>query len=300
MEMAAAAATLGAAGKEWDDERLIRAAKFLTGAMGRDGFPISMPFHTAGGVSYFQPSQQHIIAAYAQILEHVDTVLSPVVLKRIARFLANTRNDIGKDSTAWRWAHADPRPQRHSEAQTAISTIALDRLCRMLDRRINDIVLRHFNRRTPTLRLQELFYPDYGLAMSLGQDTRRVPISIALERMRAHIGSVSLDEPYSERLYSVVFHGPPGTGKTTFAGSAGSFGRCSVRGGHTQRHRHARHRRRGAARPCGAAGLVVPHACGGDLRRVRLGATDARRRAGAAIDPHLPHTQHASEAQDAV
>ncbi|MGZ8710125.1 MAG: ATP-binding protein, partial [Thermoanaerobaculia bacterium] len=214
-EMAAAAASLGAAGRKWDDERLLRAATCLAGAMGREGFPIRQPFHTAGGVSFYQTSQQHIVGAYAQILEHVDAELSPAVLGRIARFFEKTREPIDKNKSGWRWVYAEPEVEL-SAYQTAISTIALDRLCRMLDQRINKLVLRHFASKQPTLQLHELFYPDYGLATHLArQGSTRQPIALALERMRAHVAGVKLPPPYEERLYSVVFHGPPGTGKTT-------------------------------------------------------------------------------------
>lgn len=224
MEMAAAAATLGSAGQEWADERLLRAARLLGAAMGRDGFAISQPFHTAGGTSYYQPSQQHIVAAYAQILEHVDADLSPSVLTRILRYFEKTRQVIDSERSAWRWVHAEAKSP-YSAYQTAIATIALDRLCRMLDRRINRLVLRHFTEKKPSLRLQDLFYPDYGLATLLEKKkSGRVPVAIALERMRAHILGVPL-KSYPDRLYSAVFHGPPGTGKTTLmealAASAG-------------------------------------------------------------------------------
>ena len=215
IEMASAAATLGAAGDEWADERLLRAAHFLGNTMGRDGFPIGQPFHTAGGSSYYQASQQNIIAAYAQILEHVRTDLSPAVLLRIARYFDKTSQYIDKERRAWRWAYADPS-LTFSPYQTAIGTIALDRLCRMLDRRINKLVLRHFPEKKLSLELDQLFYPDYGLATLLEQKKKeRMPIAVALERMRAHIAGVSLAPPYTKRFYSAIFHGPPGTGKTT-------------------------------------------------------------------------------------
>lgn len=216
IEMASAAATLGAAGDEWADERLMRAARFLGGAMGRDGFSISQPFHTAGGSSYYQAAQQHVIAAYAQILEHVQTELAPAVLTRITRYFDQTSQPIDAERRAWRWVHVNPNSS-FSPLQTAIATIALDRLCRMLDRRINLLILHHFNEKKPGLKLDDLFYPDYGLAIALEQKGKdeRMPIAVALERMRAHIAGVSLAPPYSKRFYSAIFHGPPGTGKTT-------------------------------------------------------------------------------------
>jgi hypothetical protein len=224
-EMAAAAATLGAASETWGDERLLRAARFLAAAMTPDGFAIARPYHT-GGQSYYQPSQPQILGAYAQILEHVPAELSPNILRRIRHYFFRNKRPIDAARCAWRWAHAG-HTWKHSAYHTAISATALDRLGRMLDQRINDLVLQHFTTRKPTLRLQELFYPDYGLATALeaDEDSKRLPLAIALERMRAHISDVNLEAPHSERLYSVVLHGPPGTGKTTvieaLAASAG-------------------------------------------------------------------------------
>lgn len=217
-EMAAAAAGLGAALDNWEDERIERAARHLSAVLSPDGFVVANPYFVGGG-SYYQAPQPPIMGAYAQILEHVDRVeLSPVVLRRIISYFDTTRREINKTRSSWRWTYA-AESQLHSPYHTAISTLALDRICRMLDARINNRVLQHFAYRKPKeigLHLNQLFYPDYGLAQIPGQDKgSQMSIAVALQRMRAHIAGTTLQEPYAESFYSVVFHGPPGTGKTT-------------------------------------------------------------------------------------
>jgi hypothetical protein len=216
-EMACAAATLGSAGKwQWRDDRLLRAARFLSAAITPEGFAIARPYHTGGG-SYSQPSQPQILGAYAQILEHVaDAELPLSVLQRIQRYFEKNETEIAGVGSAWRWAYAGPT-WPHSPYHTAICATALDRFCRMLDRRINARVLRHFTTKTTKLPLQDLFYPDYGLVRILesNETSKRFPIAVALERMHAHVVGVKLEAPYDTPFYSAVLHGPPGTGKTT-------------------------------------------------------------------------------------
>jgi hypothetical protein len=226
-EMATAAAGLGAALGNWDDERIERAARHLTEVIGPDGFVISKPYFVGLG-AYYQPPQPFAIRAYAQILEHVDRVdLSTVALRRMVSSFERTRSSIDKHRSSWRWTYAE-NPKEHSIYHTAIATLALDRICRMLDARINSRVLLHFAHKKPseiTFRLNQLFYPDYGLTeLKKESDKPRLSIAAALERMRAHLAGTRLREPYEESFYSAVFHGPPGTGKTTLlealAGSA--------------------------------------------------------------------------------
>jgi hypothetical protein len=215
-EMASAAATLGSAADMWGDERLLRAARFLGAAMTPEGFAIARPYHTGKG-TYFQPSQPQILGAYAQLVEHVDAELTPGILHCIRQYFRENKRRIDDQRSSWRWDYAG-KSAKHSPFHTAICATALDRMCRMLDRRINDRVLTHFTKKQPAKPLlQELFYPDYGLAAVLESDktSTRLPIAVTLEWMRAHIAGVTLAAPYSDRLYSAVLHGPPGTGKTT-------------------------------------------------------------------------------------
>ena len=211
-EMASAAACLGAARGSWTDERLSDAAKVLGEVLSPNGFAIGQPYHAAGG-SYYQPRQAAVIAAYAQLLEHADVDLPETTMARIVAYFESTKRPIDKDKSSWRWEYSSRGERRHNVYHTTLAALALDRLCRMLDARINAGVFRHFApKASGKLTLQRLFYPDYGLAEL---QPERQSIAVTLERMRAHVVRVPLKDQYAERLYSTVLHGPPGTGKTT-------------------------------------------------------------------------------------
>lgn len=124
---------------------------------------------------------------------------------------------------------------------TIAAVRALAAINRMLDERINHIVLRHFRIKTYDrdlkLDLDALFYPDYGLSLiparmemptdsdptygklfdeSEWPDLRpEESVAVTLQRMRAHVTRVSIPRTAGDRPFSLVLHGPPGTGKTT-------------------------------------------------------------------------------------
>ncbi|MEA2338612.1 MAG: hypothetical protein QOE82_2619 [Thermoanaerobaculia bacterium] len=213
-EMAAAAATLGVVGSRWADERLQRAAILLGAAVTPDGYNIAQPYHTGGG-NYYQTTQPQIFSDYAQVIEHVGEVSLPV-LDRIQHYFDQKRVDFKKDGAAWRWAHSSTTGKL-SPYHSAVACLAFERLTRMLEKRINEVVLGHFNYRKPEkLKVNALFFPDYGLVIAepIRKEKPRMPIAVALERMRAHVSGVNLVAPYREPFYSAVFYGPPGTGKT--------------------------------------------------------------------------------------
>lgn len=202
-ELAAAAASVGILTDTWTDPRLIRAASLLTNVIGEEGFPVIRPFH-AGGMSHYRPHQPGILKSYAQLMERIDEVdLSPAVLRRIVKVFRDQQPD--PKVAAW-WFAFSPTALR-SPFHTSLAVLALDRIVRMLDERINRRVLRHFSHRRASLRLDQLFYPDYGLAAK----TKEESVAVSLERMRAHLVQVPIADP----LHSIVLHGPPGTGKTT-------------------------------------------------------------------------------------
>ena len=134
-------------------------------------------------------------------------------------FFEDTSRQIEKDCVGW--YHEGPQtPILPDRSVTAVNVLALDRINRMLDERINARVFRHFSVKEPRVlsksphNLTNLFYPDYGLAMA-PQPVRRESVVFLLERMRAHVAGVSAFDSRPS-LYSIVLHGPGGTGKTTF------------------------------------------------------------------------------------
>jgi adenylate kinase family enzyme len=148
----------------------------------------------------------------ADLMAHLDVDPNPQLVKRLILPFEYTRiAGVNKSECGWT---TDP-PGRNSKSLwwlTAIAVDALHSVIRMLDEVINRQVLRHFHVRQPLglkLALDDLFYPDYGLAAS---NKKIDGIAIKLQKLRAHAGNGPADEA---PLFSLVLYGPPGTGKTT-------------------------------------------------------------------------------------
>jgi len=128
-------------------------------------------------------------------------------------------------------------PLKTDLTTTANAVLALAEINKMLDMRINHIILKHFSVKeknkelSENLTLDSLFYPDYGLLLApnpLPTDCpkeikdkdwpekiqREKSVALVLLKMRAHVSRVSLPEE-CDALCSLVLHGPAGTGKTT-------------------------------------------------------------------------------------
>jgi ABC-type multidrug transport system fused ATPase/permease subunit len=210
-ELAFAAASYGAATGRWHDERLRRATLYLTTQISERGrFPLGRPLRATLRGYKAHVIGSEVIRAVSQLLENITAVaVDPSVVKSMMMYFDDTAV-IGRPGV---WQHDEPvqstNPQRWG---TAFAVLALDRVNRMLDARINHNVLQHFSWRWPSesdLRLSDLFYGDYGLVTHKIVD--RESIAITLERMRAHVRGF----PDGANAYSLVLHGPPGTGKTT-------------------------------------------------------------------------------------
>ena len=226
-ELAFAAASYGYAAGAWDDERLRRAGEFLAGVITERGrFPVGQPIHSKQQGYKLNVFGGEILRAFAQLLQHVESIPIEVgLVRKLLHFFEDTKGQRGGEVRGW--YHEGPQPPiRPDRSVSAVAVLALDRINRMLDARINVQVLRQFSvKYPPALRkgptLQTAFYGDYGLAQAprgrvAAEHLARRSVAVFLERMRAHVAGVLVPEE-GEPLYSMVLHGPPGTGKTTLA-----------------------------------------------------------------------------------
>jgi len=212
-ELAFAAASYGAATNEWHDERLRRAALFLSSAVTERGrFPLGRPLRSTPGGYKAHVIGSEVIRAFSQLLENIESVeVEPRVTKSLMMYFHDTEV-LDRPGV---WQHDEPvqseMPRRWG---TAFAVLALDRINRMLDARINAKVLKHFSWRKPGgAGLPDLFYGDYGLVAH--DVVPRESVAITLERMRGHIRGLTPKRDGNDPIYSLVLHGPPGTGKTT-------------------------------------------------------------------------------------
>jgi ATPase family associated with various cellular activities (AAA) len=224
-EMAFAAASYGAMIGNWDDERLGRAGQLLAETITERGlFPVGRPIHSLKQGYKLQVFGGEIMRAFAQVIQHVPSVQIDVPLVvRMLQFFEDTRARSLKSQSGIAWYHEAPQqPVRPDRSVTAVAVLALGRINRALDERINNLIFSHFSvKHSDTLmqgpNLNDLFYPDYGLRLAPNNDIRRSEsVAIYLERMRAHV--LGVNPPPGSKwkpLYSMVLHGPPGTGKTT-------------------------------------------------------------------------------------
>lgn len=270
-----AAAALPGPGFEWDpgemafaaaayvetspvDERVRRAARYLLDIMGETGvFPLGNPVRTTEHQYTLHAQNPEVIRALAVVLEKADDVpLDPAHAERMLAYLSDEAALSG-------WISGTDGVGPRSRRVVAATVLALSRVCRMLDERINKEVFRFFSVKHPAeiqTQLHELFYPDYGLvyvsrspttrgragtvvgspsggaatasdtASAAGTRTsekerrrakngiyRKESIAVVLERMRAHVRRAPVKG--MDATFSLVLHGPPGTGKTTLVES---------------------------------------------------------------------------------
>jgi hypothetical protein len=229
-ELAFAAGAYGALTDWRNDERLVRAARLLISAPSEDGlFPRGRPFHSMPNGLRWHTLQFEVCRAVCELLQHVDIPLSPQVTAQLLVPFQHLRPDMtdAAGQAVQGWHMEDPPvPRRPTMWVSALAVLALDKFVRMLDRKINKMVLAHFSRKQPEeigQKLENLLYADHGRrfiapAVSTAGDEEtisREPVGITLQRMRAHILGAQLPGRHYSYLFSGVFFGPPGTGKTT-------------------------------------------------------------------------------------
>lgn len=232
-ELVFAAASYGAVTDWRQDERLTRACVLLSDAISERGlFPPGRPFHsTANGFSLYASSFE-VARGFAQLLHKTEFPVAPQLVGRMLQLFVDNGIPLKAAGAAGQscWHAEDPPiPRRPTLWVTAIALLALERIVRMLDHKINEGVFSHFStirfdkKDTGGLRLEELSFPDYHLCavpddikLELPPEQRRKwSIAVTLEQMRAHVMGTTLPKPYAPPIFSGVLFGPPGTGKTT-------------------------------------------------------------------------------------
>lgn len=230
-ELAFAAVAYGNARRDWNDERLRRALEQLTTMISDRGrFPLGRPIHATQRGYQLHPHNADVIRAFVIVLRHVPGMeVDAAVVRRLMAYFQDTQHG----TQAGRWYHDTARRGKPRRSVTAAAVLALHAINDMLDEHINALVYRHFSTKRPedvsVPRLPGLFYSDYGLAAAREPvgNRRREPVAVLLERMRAHVSGIAPQGFENEPLFSVVLHGPPGTGKTTLVESLSRS--CDVR-----------------------------------------------------------------------
>jgi len=257
-ELLFAAACFGALTKWKQNEQLAEARRLLTKQFPADGrLQTTRPFQSTSKGLRLIPIAFEMTRCFAQLLQKDFTEdLDPKLVRKILNAFDENPIGLPPDKTeliGWNFRGA-PESQKPSVWVTAIAVFALDRTVRMLNERINAMVLRHFNVEWPKaevesliglgpssggkLGLNDLMYADYELQSSFNESEKYkkryeedparvdcVSVAIRLQQMRAHLTRAQLPDFYSkenkgskyEKAYSAIFYGPHGTGKTTLA-----------------------------------------------------------------------------------
>lgn len=211
------------------DDRLTRACELLINSLPENGrLPTKRAFHADPRGYRIIPIGCEMTRALANLLQKTGYDFDA---KFVARMLGIFEEQLIElhESTAktkligWNFEGA-PNPGKTAVWVTAVSVLALDRIVRMLNTRINEIVLAHFDVTMPKrphtrLTLRDLIYSDHGLAKSFRKEEGLA--AIHLQKARAHVMRATLPKQYrkSGKSFSMIYYGPPRTGKTTLAES---------------------------------------------------------------------------------
>lgn len=230
-ELVFAAASYGAITAWKPSELLSRACDLLVEALPESGrLPTTRPFHSTLKGHRMLPIGCEMTRSLAQLLQRNNYEFEPKLVRRMLNIFEEkiiTLEPLDQNAQVKRagWNFdGSPHPNRPCVWVTAVSVLAIDRIVRMLNDRINSIVFKYFEVIRPekphsSLTLNDLIYSDFAFSEYYHPSQRS--IGLRLEQMRAHVMRVTLPEVYKdakgqkERVFSAIFYGPPGTGKTT-------------------------------------------------------------------------------------
>lgn len=234
-ELVFAATSYGAINNWRLDDKLKRACELLIKSLPDNGrLPTKRPFHAEPRGYRTIPIGCEMTRALATLLQKTGYDFDAEFVGRMLGIFEENFSEL-HESTAdnkligWNFDGA-PDPGKPAVWVTAVSVLALDRIVRMLNTRINEIVLAHFDVTQPErphteLTLQDLIYSDYALVL---YGPLRKPVeheeeltAILLQKARAHVMRATLPDRYGQdnKDFSTIYYGPPGTGKTTLAES---------------------------------------------------------------------------------
>lgn len=224
-ELVFAATAYGTMNNWKPNDRLKRACNKLVKSFPRSGRLFTKrPLHALQNGYKLIPIGSEMTRCLAQLLNKTNYEVSPETVS----LMLNLFEEKEKNQSGWNF-DGSPAPDRPCVWVTAISVLALDRIIRLLNNRINNSVLKHFNVIRPekphnNLTLNKLIFSDYGFSHEFYNNFqdfygKNFSTPIILERMRAHIQRTLLPKKYNpeNKIFSAIVYGPPGTGKTSLA-----------------------------------------------------------------------------------
>lgn len=235
-ELVFAATTFGTIINWQQHELLDRACGLLEKSLPESGRLFTKrPLHTSNRGYRLLPIGCEMTRSLAQLFEKTNYDINPQLVSRMLnifeeKLLYLDESDDKTDFVGWNF-DSSPNSNKPCVWVSAVSVLGLDRIVRMLNSKINNMILKHFEVITPDnphieKPINGLIYSDYGFDEYYFKKHKKEyedlkPIPIQLELMRAHIMRVCLPRFYSgtanKKIYSSILYGPPGTGKTTLA-----------------------------------------------------------------------------------
>lgn len=231
-ELVFAAGSIGAITGWQKSELLTKACEALIETLPENGrLETTRPFQSTTQGHRMIPIGCEMTRCLAQVLQKTGYKVDPKIVRRMLNIFderpiklnVKDKNDE-KHRVGWNF-EGSPNPDQPCVWVTAVSVLALDRLVRMINERINSITYEHFQVIHPRggkgrLTLNDLVYSDIGATTY--SPTKHVPLGLRLEQMRAHVMRAGSPNVYTsqnqkERFFSAILYGPPGTGKTTLA-----------------------------------------------------------------------------------